>query len=312
MLGSTAWSSFPAIRMEGVITFSPNQDGELGLNASICGFPVFLDQFAIKELACRNPSRRQKFIEVVHRGADVLFSVSNAAELTGPQGDSFREIRDFLDEIGPHWFPVELNPVEIVNREREGKPVDACCVCKDFMIRLLAFHNRNHPKERVFGISSDLFNLRFVMDWLVSQRHSIASGKKEMDAALIKKIEDHRAKHDADPQWLDNHFPALQFHPQFAGTFAYVNMVRCLVLESKSYAMQPGDGIDFCQAVIGSAFASVATLDKKWKRRVEIMPKPNQLATVYYAPELDRMVDDLESAVKQWLQVGPGTFLAHP
>ena len=283
-----------------MIAFKPNQDGVLGVNASICGFPVFLDQFAMKELACRSPSRRKKFLEAVHCGAEVLFSVSNAAELTGPQGDSFQEIRNFLDEIGPRWFPVELNPVEIVNRERRGEPAEACCVCKDFMVRLLAFHNRNHPKDQVFGISSDLFNLRHVMDWLSPQRESIARGKREMDAALIKRVEDHRAKHDADPQWLNKNFPALQFQPSFAGTFAYVSMVRRLVLESKSYAMQPGDGIDFCQAVIGSAFASVATLDKKWKRRIEMMPKPNQLATIYYAPELDKMVDDLESEARHW------------
>ena len=65
--------------------------------------------------------------------------------------------------------------------------------------------------------------------------------------------------------------------------------------------MMPGDGIDFCQAVIGAAFSSVATLDKKWKRRVEMMPKPNKLARIYYSPELDRLVDDIESAVVQLL-----------
>jgi len=57
--------------------------------------------------------------------------------------------------------------------------------------------------------------------------------------------------------------------------------------------MTPGDGIDFCQAVIGTAFSNFATLDKKWKRRIEMLP-PNNLARIYYDPELDALVDDIE------------------
>ncbi len=64
--------------------------------------------------------------------------------------------------------------------------------------------------------------------------------------------------------------------------------------------MMPGDGIDFCQAVIGSAYASVATLDKNWKRRIEALPKPNGLAPIYYEATLDKLVEDLEADVRVW------------
>jgi hypothetical protein len=63
--------------------------------------------------------------------------------------------------------------------------------------------------------------------------------------------------------------------------------------------MEPGDGIDFCQAVIGSAFSTFATLDKKWKRRIEMLPKPNRLARIYYSAQLDLLVDDIEAALVQ-------------
>lgn len=36
-----------------------------------------------------------------------------------------------------------------------------------------------------------------------------------------------------------------------------------------------------CQAVIGTAFSNFATLDKKWKRRIEMLPS-NNLARIYY------------------------------
>jgi len=56
--------------------------------------------------------------------------------------------------------------------------------------------------------------------------------------------------------------------------------------------------MDFCHAVLAAAFASVATLDKHWKRRIEGLPKPNKLARIYYSPELDNMVADVDSWVK--------------
>ena len=50
---------------------------------------------------------------------------------------------------------------------------------------------------------------------------------------------------------------------------------------------------------MASAFASVGTLDRQWKRRVDGLPKPNQLAHIYYEPELDIMVDEIEAHLKK-------------
>ncbi len=66
-------------------------------------------------------------------------------------------------------------------------------------------------------------------------------------------------------------------------------------MEAKQRQLKEGDGLDFCHAVIASSFASVTALDKHWKRRIENLPTPNGLAPVYYAAELDKLVDDLES-----------------
>jgi hypothetical protein len=193
------------------------------------------------------------------------------------------EIRSFMNEIGAHWYPVELDPHMVVQRELQNPGDPNCCFSRKFMSDYLGSRVGSVPREQVIGISEGLFELGHVMDWLAPQRDSIRRGRQDVDKALIERIKDHRSQHDADPNWLDQHFPAQPFNPTYPATFAYVNMVRLLVLEAKSYAMMPGDGIDFCQAIIGSAFSSVATLDKKWKRRVELMPKPNKLARVYYS-----------------------------
>ena len=55
--------------------------------------------------------------------------------------------------------------------------------------------------------------------------------------------------------------------------------------------------MDFCHAIVASSFANIAALDKKWKRRIEALPEPNNLAKIYCQPELDDMVSAIEALV---------------
>lgn len=52
---------------------------------------------------------------------------------------------------------------------------------------------------------------------------------------------------------------------------------------------------DLCHAAVAAAYGSVITLDKHWKRRVEALPAPHQLARTYYRPEIDQLIDALEA-----------------
>lgn len=149
------------------------------------------------------------------------------------------------------------------------------------------------------NISAEFFCLGPIMDWLAPQRDSIAKGKTDLDDKLIRNIKEHRAKYEADPQWLEAAFRALPAYEYPSATFAYNSLIRTLILEIKGYHLKRNDGIDFCQAVIASAFTGFATLDKSWKRRVERLPKPNRLARIYYAQELDSMVADIDSALNR-------------
>src|SRR5213082_3172514 len=98
-----------------------------------------------------------------------------------------------------------------------------------------------------------------------------------LDSALIKRITAYRAEFERSCEWLDQRFPLLPFNPSRPATFTYCNLVRNLVLNAKAHRLKEGDGVDFCHAVMASAFASVATSDKHWKRRIEGLPEPKQL-----------------------------------
>ena len=91
------------------------------VNARLTGAAVYLDNFAIMDLAEGDVERRQQFIAALQSGlVDLLFSASNVVDLSGPLGKSRDAAKILLDEVGPHWFPVELDPAIVVDREKKG------------------------------------------------------------------------------------------------------------------------------------------------------------------------------------------------
>jgi hypothetical protein len=271
------------------------------MQASVNGLTVFLDNFALKELAKGNPDRRARFIATLDRGVEVMFCVSNAAELSGPQGTSFNEIRTFLDEIGKHWFPVEFDPTVCIRREQQSQNPMMCCFSESLLKAFTATRLKRSPEIKIADLPASLpssfFRLGMFMEWLAPLWQEIMKDKAQLGIRLRDQIMEHWTEYKRNPAWLDTKFPELPFRADRPATFVYMNLIRLLILGAKARVIVPNDGIDFGQAVIGSAYASVATLDKHWKRRVELIlpkPKPNGLAQIYYQLELDRMVRDIE------------------
>lgn len=289
----------PACRLElygaAVITFTAS-----GPRVSVSGLAVYLDNWAVIELAKHDLTRRQRFVDAVCTGdVDLLFSVTNAAELIGPQGESRDAVRAFLDKIGPHWFPVLLSAIDAIARETQGDAPAKSCVADKFFLSYWAHRVRGYtPGSGKIIDMSEIFRLGAMLDWLGPQRESIREGSAELGDALANMIRRHRADSEANPRWLDQHFPRLQFNPSKPAMFTYVNLVRTLITEAKSHQLNSHDGMDFCHAVIGSAFASFATLDTEWKRRIQTLP-PHRLAFVYDPSQLDQMVTDIELTLKR-------------
>jgi hypothetical protein len=281
-----------------MITATSTIDGPpLTLNASCRGLAIYLDNFAVIRLAKGDTSRGKRFISALSSRADLLFSVANAADLTGPQGKSLEAVRDFLDQLGPHWFPVELDTFEVVQREQRGAIPSESCISKRFVdddLKTL-LGDGSTTSGKVINLSPDFFRLGTVLDWVVPQRDSICEGMQDLDDALIRKINKLRIEFDRNPGWLDQKLPALPFDPSRPATFVQVHLLRALIVEAKQHRLKRGHGLDFSHAVMAGAFASVAMLDKHWKRRLEALPKPNKIARIYYEPELDQRVSDIES-----------------
>jgi hypothetical protein len=280
-----------------ILATSSNDDAAFTFSATVNGLAIYLDNWAVIDLAEGDALRRRRFVDSVCNGGTLLFSAANALELAGQKGESLEIIKSFLDELGPRWLPIEFNPLKVVERERRGMGL-ASSLSRGFMIAY--FKNRTaqySPRSgKVIDLSHDFFRLGAVVDW-VAGNESLPKQSQQFDEVL-KTVSKNQAGYKQNHRlWLDQKFPAQKFNPSRRATFVLQNLVRTLVVESGQ--LTTGDGMDLCHAVMGSAFASVAALDRNWKRRVENLPKPNELAHIYSAPDLNTMVTDIESCVKQ-------------
>jgi len=265
------------------------------LNASVSGPVVYLDNWAIYDLAESDSARRKRFIDAIRSGMDLLFSVTNVAELWGPQGRSADAVREFLDDIGPRWFPVELSPIDVIQRELNGLDPNAVCISESFLKSYVAHRMRSRAGEIVV-LSDDFFCLGSILDYVGPQRDSLREGSAEFDEMLKNKMGMLRDRFKQDPVGLERVLPLVPFHPTRRAFFVYNNFLRIIASEADS--LKKGDGMDFCHAVMACAFGSFATLDKRWKRRADSLPKPNQLARTYSPLELEQMVTDMEDWLK--------------
>lgn len=151
--------------------------------------------------------------------------------------------------------------------------------------------------SKVVDLSAEhFFKLSSAMKWASAKKNETQANAKEIDETLIKRVAEGYADYKKAAASLDKTTPAVAYHENAPVRFALLSLLRLLVKESKQYALKKGDGRDLCHAVLGASYGSLVALDKQWKRRIEALPRPNRLGRVYYAPQLDQMVIDLEGA----------------
>ena len=103
-----------------------------------------------------------------------------------------------------------------------------------------------------------------------------------------------RDEYDKNPSALDREAPSLPFDQRRPATFVLTQLLRTLVLEAKAFQFKKNDGLDFCHAVLASAYGSMITLDKQWKRRAENLHWQDHRPKVYYRFQVDELVDLFE------------------
>lgn len=260
--------------------------------------PVYLDNWAIIALAKDRTGLRERFLNVLNRGADLLFSETSAAEIVGPTGASQDAVREFLGAIGPNWLPVEgLGLAGVMEREARGEGANSC-ISSSLLQRFYAGRSiQLYGEQRLDFVPPGFFDLGFFLDWLVPQKQDIELSFTRFDAVLRERLRDLRRAYDQHRSRFDLVLPRIPFDPSMPMTFCWQHMLRLLVVQGKAFQWKRGDSADFCHALMGASHAQFATLDKQWQRRIQALPPPNSLASIYSQPELEAFVDAVETAV---------------
>jgi hypothetical protein len=189
-----------------------------------------------------------------------------------------------------------------MDREVAGQTNPTPCISTLFIETFTQdrMYEQSPQGSKLVDLSAEnFFKLTSVMKWANAKKDETRKNTEEIDATLIKRVTEEHAEYKKEAARLDKVWPNESYSKKMPARFALLQLLRLLTRELKQFTLKKGDGRDLCHAAIGTAYGSIAALDKQWKRRVEALPTPNGLARVYSPNELDQFVTDLETASKQ-------------
>lgn len=283
-----------------MLTVTLDENGHPIFEPRASGYLVYLDNDSLIELAKGDATRRGSFVNSIRSPySALLFSFANAIEAGGPQGDSARLVRAFMQSIGPHWLPLEMNPWTVI--AREGTPSTTTpCISIEFIENYVKqrIHKSAEP-GKIIGLDPENFwRLDVVLDWeQQADREETRKDTAKIDEEFINLVNQLRSKTKTDPSSLDRAYPPPAQINGRPANYVLVHLMRALALD-RGDNLKAHDGLDLCHAVLGMAYGTIATLDGRWKARVmKALPSTSGLARLYYRPEVDRLVLDLERLV---------------
>src|SRR5712691_11867338 len=75
---------------------------------------VYLDHWALRRLS-ENAALGCRFLDAFSHRGTVAFSLMNVCEIAGTIcPETSKQIRDFLEKLGPHWVPMTVDPLPIL------------------------------------------------------------------------------------------------------------------------------------------------------------------------------------------------------
>ena len=234
-------------------------------------YGVYLDTDSLIEMARGSPQRRERFVRAIHLRGTLLFSLASAAEVGRLKGRTASTVARLLTAVGPWWVPLDLNPHAVVRREAEEP--ESAPISEDF-VNGFARHRRLEflKAGRTDFAADDFFDLGAVVALAQSEHDSVKEDLRQMDDSVRSLIGRLRRESEKNPSALDAEFPAIAFDETRRATFVRNHLIRLLVSEAKSHRLKRNDGLDFCHAVIATAYCHIVALDGPWQRRVGCLP----------------------------------------
>lgn len=248
---------------------------------------IYLDHWALRRLS-ENATLGDRFLVAFKHRGTVMFSLMNVAEIARDASQQrAQQIRDFLAQLGLHWFPMTIDPFRIINAEETGKVPDGLPPCASvgfwtdpqFAARLVTGPlSLAHVVDLTFGPGGD--DLREETD--------------RGTARLRQGIQELRDEHARNPKELDNKYPLLKFDALKPMRGIYNGLARYTITDT--FTLNDNHARDLFHAVASVHCADMITLDAHWAGQVRKLKLPANFVRVYSGAELDQFLADFEAA----------------
>ncbi len=248
---------------------------------------IYLDHWALRRLS-ENPTLGNRFLVAFKHRGTVMFSLMNVAEIARDASQQrAQQIRDFLAQLGLHWFPMTIDPLRIIDADQTGKTPDGLPPCASvgfwtdphFVARLVTGPlSLVHVVDLIFGPGGD--DLRAETDRGTAQ--------------LRRGIQELRDQYAKDPNELDKKYPLLEFDALKPMRGIYHGLARLTIIDT--FTLNDNHARDLFHAVASVRCADMVTLDAHWAGQVRKLKLPQDFVQVYSEGDLDRFLADLEAA----------------
>jgi hypothetical protein len=220
---------------------------------------IYLDHWALRLFAAERQQLGNNLLCELDRHGTLLVSVMNIREIAGNTGQSAAELRDFLDAIGPRWFPISISPNEVAEQEerftpRENSPALGVAIVQDDHFRRL--------------LASGNLSLSSVVDPTRGEAGATLIDEGDpREAFVVAQVGRWRSEYASRRSVLDESWPALRPDGERLTKAIYHAVVGLCITESFEFSRR--DVRDLLHAVVPSAYADFILLDPNWAAQLE-------------------------------------------
>jgi hypothetical protein len=159
---------------------------------------IYLDNWALSDFSTE-ASWRKQFLNLFEDRGTLAVSLMNVVEIASP-GKKRSDLRSFLEEIGPHWFPLTVSPFKVMQAQETGHHPESGCFSEAFL---------KDPRF-LSKLCSGNRSLAHLID-LTEGPAGVALQAADRSSEICKDLSEARIAYSANPKGLDTRWPSLPF-----------------------------------------------------------------------------------------------------
>jgi hypothetical protein len=295
--------------MRSMLTKRRLEDGGMDVATGLFGPAVFLDVWAVRDLAgVALTDLRDRFAKALAaaRGS-LLVSTAWSTELETLQGDARTRAQALFTSLGAHWLII--NPIVSAVAAREARD-ELGAYLSDASLRAYVLERpgevlRSDTDPHSMS-DTEFFDLARILEWTAADPGAAATAGAQSHA--LKDAAKTRADADRDEQRRDRraHLRLYPPVPFASGGMACVHNAvwREVTRRSLERTWMWNDGFDIAHLVPALTMGGLIAVDSAWRDIGQIASAdlPGGHVTLYRPGELERLVADLEVRARTAVQ----------